>query len=408
MIFRTIAFLSALNAASAGKSVEIPTGDISASSKLGTRILSGARQLDGDNFSWIAGYSLRFEKCATSDEYYGGYFGGDENGGNNNNNNNDRQNYNGMYKQRLVHFKLCPADECSSSSSCTNGADYVVDMNVFVEAYIESKLDAQEYNCEMVRENCYNDDEYQCYVNAGLDYCDNDNNNNNNNNNAVEFQLEDAMECTEMEVDEDALQYYYYNQGGDSQQQYNNANYYNQNNNQNQEMKLFVGPYCSANGKSIFLGTFMDETCSYPAPSGTYESFSYGAALPYSQESLVANSCLSCKEPQDADDQNDGDQDDEDEVLEVCERLYEDAGKCESGLADGVTYYPNTYACTLIQSLKAPGKMNSTRSSIAASKVFAGLFAATTAVFAGVAYYLYHKSRRQNVHLSSNDGGTLA
>mmetsp|Transcript_23245 Transcript_23245/g.50367 ORF Transcript_23245/g.50367 Transcript_23245/m.50367 type:complete len:380 (+) Transcript_23245:132-1271(+) len=233
-------------------------------------------------------------------------------------------------------------------------------------------------------------------------------NNNNNNNNAVEFQLEDAMECTEMEVDEDALQYYYYNQGGDSQQQYNNANYYNQNNNQNQEMKLFVGPYCSANGKSIFLGTFMDETCSYPAPSGTYESFSYGAALPYSQESLVANSCLSCKEPQDADDQNDGDQDDEDEVLEVCERLYEDAGKCESGLADGVTYYPNTYACTLIQSLKAPGKMNSTRSSIAASKVFAGLFAATTAVFAGVAYYLYHKSRRQNVHLSSNDGGTLA
>lgn len=266
----------------------------------------------------------------------------------------------------------------------------------------------------MVRENCYcgDDDgcEYQCYVTAGLDYCEQDNdNNNNNNNNAVEFQLEDAVACNELEVDEDQLSYYYYNQGGNNQQQeYYNQNNYNNNNNQNQEMKLFVGPYCSANGKSIFLGTFMDETCSYPAPDGTYESFSYGQALPYSAESLVASTCVACKEPQDYDDQNDGDQDDEDEVLEVCERLYEDAGKCESSLADGVTYYPNTYGCTLIQSLKAPGKMTSTRSSIAASKVFAGLFAATTVVFAGVAFYLYQKARRQNVHLSSTDGGTLA
>lgn len=66
-----------------------------------------------------------------------------------------------MYKQRLIHFKLCPTGSCDSK--CTYGADYVVDMGVFVEAYIESKLDAQEYNCEMVRENCYcdnaNDDE---------------------------------------------------------------------------------------------------------------------------------------------------------------------------------------------------------------------------------------------------------
>ena len=62
-----------------------------------------------------------------------------------------------MYQQRLVHFKLCPTGNCDS---CSNGADYVIDMNAFVEAYIESKLDAQEYNCEMVRENCYNDDEY--------------------------------------------------------------------------------------------------------------------------------------------------------------------------------------------------------------------------------------------------------
>lgn len=242
-----------------------------------------------------------------------------------------------------------------------------------------------------------------CYAAAGLDYCDDEDNNNNNNNNAIEFNLEEAAECRELDVDEDALQAYYYNQGGNAnQQQYNYQDGQN-----NQEMNLFVGPYCSANGKSIFLGTFMDEMCSYPAPSGTYEKFSYGQALPYESENLIDNGCLSCKEPQEYDQNNNGDQEDEDEVIEICESMYEDSAKCESGLADGVTYYKNTYGCNFIKSLKAPGKMSS-KSSVSASKVFAGLFAATTIVLAGVAYYLYDKSRRANVALNSDGGGALA
>jgi len=399
MMFRTVAFLATLKAASAGKSIELPNADIPASSKLGNRILSASRQLDGgDNFSWVAGYSIKFEKCATSDDYYGGYFGGEENQGGNNNNNNGRQNYNGMYKQRLVHYKLCPSGSCSSG--CENGADYVIDMNVFVEAYIESKLDAQEYNCEQVRENCYYDDEYQCYVNAGLDYCD-DGNNNQNNNGQEQFQLEEAVECRELDVDDEALQYYYYQQNGSGNQ------YQNYNGGQ-QEMNLFVGPYCSANGKNIHLGVFMDETCSYPAPDGTFEQFNYGQALPYATESLIDSNCLSCKEPADEDENNNGDQEDEDEVLEICERIYEDAGKCESGLADGTTYYPNTYSCDFIQGLKAPGSMTKSHANVPVAKVFAGLFAATTCVFAGVSYYLYQKSSRSNVDLAASGGGALA
>merc|ERR1712032_260683 len=125
----------------------------------------------------------------------------------------------------------------------------------------------------------------------------------------------------------------------------NNGQYYNQNGQNNGEMELFVGPYCSANGKQIYLGVFWDETCSLPAPDGTYEQFNYGQALPYASESLIEDGCLSCQERQDA---NNDDQEDEDEVLEVCELLYEDSGKCEQGLADGVTYYPNTYACEFL------------------------------------------------------------
>jgi hypothetical protein len=163
MYFRTIAFLSALSVASAGKAVEIPTNDIPASSPLGNRILSAARRLDNNNNNqytdWVIGYSIKFEKCAVSEEYYGGYFGGQN--GNNNNNNKNRQNYNGMYQQRLVHFKLCPADSCvagTKKNSCKNGAEYVLDMNTFVEAYVEAKLTANQYDCEKVRETCYCDD----------------------------------------------------------------------------------------------------------------------------------------------------------------------------------------------------------------------------------------------------------
>lgn len=69
-------------------------------------------------------------------------------------------------------------------------------------------------------------------------------------------------------MDEQALQYYMYKNGNMG----NNAqNYYNYNQNQNNKMELFVGPYCANSGKKILLGVFMDETCSYSAPSGMYE-----------------------------------------------------------------------------------------------------------------------------------------
>lgn len=63
---------------------ELPEADISATSKIGSRILSKARMLEGDNdqayTSWVAGYSIKFDKCVSSANYYGGYFA--ENGDN--------------------------------------------------------------------------------------------------------------------------------------------------------------------------------------------------------------------------------------------------------------------------------------------------------------------------------------
>ena len=95
-------------------------------------------------------------------------------------------------------------------------------------------------------------------------------NNNQNKNNGQQFNIQEALECRRLEVDEQALQYYMYKNGGGMN---NNAqNYYNYNQAQNSNrMELFVGPYCANSGKKILLGVFMDETCSYAAPSGTYE-----------------------------------------------------------------------------------------------------------------------------------------
>ena len=77
-------FLSAVTASTA---TQVDTSDIPANSKMGSRLLSKARILNNNNnnnnnnqngdITWISGYSLKFEKCATSNDYYGGYFGGE-------------------------------------------------------------------------------------------------------------------------------------------------------------------------------------------------------------------------------------------------------------------------------------------------------------------------------------------
>jgi len=255
MMFRSLAFLSAVTSAAAigGSVIDLSTGDIPANSELGNRILSKARALNNNNnnknynydYSWVTGYSIKFNQCTTTSNYYGGYFGGNNNN-NNKNNNNNRADYQGVYEQRLIHFKLCPSSSCSSK--CEGGADYVVDMNEFVNAYVESKLSAQEYNCERVRENCYCEDidddqacEASCYASAGLDYCEqNQNNNNNNNNNKNQFNLQEALECRRLEVGEDAMEYIYYKYADQLNQfyQYNyNQNGNNNNNNNNNNNK---------------------------------------------------------------------------------------------------------------------------------------------------------------------------
>ena len=85
------------------------------------------------------------------------------------------------------------------------------------------------------------------------------------------------------------------------------------------------------------------------------------------------------------------------------ERLYEVAGKCESDL-NVYGHYANTMACDFIKSLSHWGVPNIKDTFKSAQKnltpkILAGVFAATTLVFAAIACHLHKKNRRQNVEL---------
>ncbi len=146
--------------ASASVAIDSSSESIPSDSIVGQRLLSKARRLENNNNNnnqgsmetWGSGYSLKFEKCATTSEYYGGYFGGGNGGQQQNGNNGNRANYNGLYEQRLVHFKLCPANTCGKG--CSGGGDYVIDMNEYVRTYIEYQQELVQAKCEAAREAC--------------------------------------------------------------------------------------------------------------------------------------------------------------------------------------------------------------------------------------------------------------
>lgn len=392
------AILTALPAVT--MAMDIPNVDIDATSKAGSKILSKARRLeDNGDFSatWVSGYSLKFHSCTSSQDYYGGYFANGEgedanDGGNYYYNNEQRDGYQGMYVKQLVHFRLCPSGSCAF---CQNGADYVVDLSDFVDAYLEAKMTAMQYKCEQVRENCYCENAYSkdaclygCMTNAGMGESDCAEEGDG------EFNLQESVECSALSLDADAVKQYYYANGQGQQQG-------GQEGGQNME-SVYVGPYCASNGRSIHLGVFRDETCSFPAPKGIYEALHYGNSLPYAKKSLVDSGCVSCKEPTAANDQNEWDQQDADSVTQVCSTLYSSAAKCEENLK-GYMAYRDNYGCTYIKSLKATSVVPGANIT---AKAFAGIFGITTIVLAAVAVVLGRKANRQNVSLTGTE--TLA
>lgn len=113
--------------------------NIAPESDVGRNLLSKARRLDdgsgyyNNNFyeevdkTFMMNYSLKFQGCHHVQQW-NPYSDEDEDAVR-------------IMTQRLVRFRLCPSDSCSNDQSqgCNAGyGDYVVEMDTFLEAYIEA------------------------------------------------------------------------------------------------------------------------------------------------------------------------------------------------------------------------------------------------------------------------------
>jgi hypothetical protein len=274
-------------------------------------------------------------------------------------------------------------------------------MNIFLESYYDAAATYNEWKCETIANacDCEDDDgkgddfdrdicEYECYVDAGaVSLCSENNPYNDDDQENEKFDLADYVECSQAEFnnnDERRLE-------------------------EEEEIAYYLGPYCSEQGGAIYMGMFTDESCTAFADGNggatTYNSLA-GESLPYSTLSVITMDCFSCKEPEDADENNDGnDGEDEDQVIEMCEQIYEQAGKCETGLeATGYVAEANENACNYIAGIKVirkngiitqiGSKANKTAS------IFIGIFVVAFVLLAAYVYYLKTKLDRASINLS--------
>jgi len=232
---------------------------------------------------------------------------------------------NGEMESSTVVFRLCPSDSCDSSASifgCDDGyGDYVVGIDTFLDAYMESQSDN-------------NDDRYG---NPMITY----------NQWGQEFDASEYLECSEYRQDDEEQQYYqqqqnyqgYYNGNGGG-----NQNMYYGNNNKDGDFNFFIGPGCSENGTSIALQMYMDDECTY---SFEVEFSAFAPAwetLPFSDGGLVSMDCVSCYG---------ADNDNNMEVSEMCIQEFQSSvARCEESMeTDNYYHYSSTGGCDYVDSL---------------------------------------------------------
>jgi len=382
MKFSLALIASAVTSVFATDPIAIEQGSsINGRSKMGKHILSQARRVEEgyyeEDYLFLADFSLKFQGCHHITQW--------------NAEADDEEDVRIMSK-RLVRFRLCPANTCTASNAggCDSGyGDYIIDMNIFIAAWMENKQDVQEYQCEYYAENvcgCDGDDQddedtclYQCYGNNNMQYCDEYKNYQDDDGEQEEaFEVAEYMECANVDFEND---------------------------DDGEDIEYFLGPYCADQGGKIYLGMFTDDTCTTFADSNggqtTYRTLA-GSSLPYSGETFIDSECYECVEPQDADEQNDGDQQDENEIKQICGEIYQQAGKCEEKISGPM--YPNENACTFMEGIKIT-RTNGTiiRGSSTKNKVagaFVGIFAVSFVLLGAYVYYLKTKLDRAKINLS--------
>jgi len=362
---------------------KIDGGPLPANSKTGMNLLSKSRRLDeGDDqqvdMTWVQGYEIKYQGChhvaqwnAEAEE-------------------NDNEEVVRIETSRLIRFRMCPVGLCSSvtGSGCSSGyGDYIVDMNVYMNAFLQYKEEIEQEECEAFLENgncadCEGNDDEEgcqntCYANNYMSYCIEEED---------AIRIEEYLECKEYEIEDN----------DDGGRRLEDA--------EEEEQLYYLGPYCADQGAEVLMGFFGDDTCTNFADSNgnggstTFATLTGGLSIPYSKQSLIDSTCYAAGVM-------DGDDDAAGMVLtEFAETAYMYAGKCEDELAYGVTNYPNSAACNYlagIQMTRTNGIIitgSGSKNKVAAA--FIGIFAVSFLLLGSYVYYLKSKLDRGRIHLS--------
>jgi hypothetical protein len=305
---------------------------------------SQLRRLDQEEY-WIdiSGYSMKFEMCQFVKTY------------------DDELAENEEYPsvlgtKRFVVFRLCPDSDCSSCNY--NYGEYIISLDEYLEATVAYQQELQQDMCdacnecgqEQEQEQDQQQDETQQQDEGGrrrrklevdcdtcYDECQKiENMEENGYVDATEF-----LECQMIYDPED--------DGKDG---------------------LYAGPMCANSGTKIKIGVFTDENCNFHDSSKSVDDYLMNGDNGNMQlshallKTTYSNVCISCKEPDEEDQADNTANDannDADNVNEMCEALYDAAGKCEKhhGFDNGYANYDgyeNQYAneeivCDYIESL---------------------------------------------------------
>jgi hypothetical protein len=399
-LFSILSLALAASGASAAQQLTKLPDTVSTNSKLGEMIMANARQLENNNnnnngevdFTWVADFSIKFQGCHHISQW---------------NDQADGEEDVRIATKRLVRFRLCPSNSCSLSSAggCSEGyGDYVIDMNVYLAAYLESTQEYNEAKCEYLAamSGCNNNGRkldqadqadyclYDYYAANGMaEVCADGNpyqNNYNGNDQQEEFDISQYTYCAQANLQN--------NNNGGRQLDQNQVEYY-------------MGPYCAEQGGSIYLGLFTDDACTTFADDYGGKEMYYGLTgreLPYGETNMITMDCYSCMEPEAQYNYDGNDNQDADNVNEMCEMIYANAGKCESNL-DVYGVYPNYNACSYIQGIQvirkngiivsAGSKANKTAS------IFIGIFVVAFVLLSAYVYYLKTKLDRATISLEN-------
>lgn len=357
--------------------------------------------------SHIAKYSIQFQGCHHIQQW--------------NDDENDEDDIRVLTK-RLVRFRLIPYETCEAVPAWAgyvealknrigkfdDFGEYIVDLNEFVYSYLvalsEGKGSGAGSNCEEYEEICNdscgedaeNDEDCltDCYGFYGCNADDDQGEDQEEDEEDIPDPLDYAM-CAELE--------------GYEQEEDDNYD----DGEEDEEKKYYYGPYCANHGAEIKMSLFSDDTCTTTAKcnkgnsrgSSCYYQVT-GTYLPYSQENIVQDPCITCSnnyialdrlEQQRAASEEQGDKKEFKVEYEygyprdVCSNIYSVSGKCETHMSEGQQY---ENACEYIKGIRIAvdndGVAMGVKRSRKADYVLAGL-AGATVIFGLYVHYLSYK-----------------